>query len=220
MLVCADACESHRNGNRGNGEGIGYQLLCRKEHAKEAVRRFNSFSGKRKPETGAEGAAGGGQAKKKQKKAGPKGVMSAYFCFTADVRERVTQQNPGMQVFELSKVMGEEWRALGEDKRKKYADLSAEDRARFRAETAAWAKEHPDPVEPSAQKRKPPQKRKAPPMRKVPKRGRAPKRRKAAVAAAAAATASLWADSDVDSDSGDSDVDSDDDVSDDNWWAD
>jgi hypothetical protein len=70
MLVCADACESHRNGNRGNGEGVGYQLLCRKEHAKEAVRRFNSFSGKRKPETGAEGAAGAVRPGRSRRKRG------------------------------------------------------------------------------------------------------------------------------------------------------
>jgi len=65
-----------------------------------------SGDGKRKPETGAEGAAGG--AKKKQKRVGPKGATSAYFYFTADVRERVTQENPDMQVFELAKVMGAE----------------------------------------------------------------------------------------------------------------
>ena len=43
-----------------------------------------SGDGKRKPETGAEGAAGG--AKKKQKRVGPKGAASAYFYFTVDVR--------------------------------------------------------------------------------------------------------------------------------------
>ena len=44
----------------------------------------------------------------------------------------------GLQVPELGKIVGEEWRALSEKKKEKYVAMSAKDKARYDKEMAKY----------------------------------------------------------------------------------
>lgn len=48
----------------------------------------------------------------------PKQSRNGYQIFMADVRKKVTEENPDASMFDISKILGQEWRALDEEKRK------------------------------------------------------------------------------------------------------
>lgn len=64
-----------------------------------------------------------GSAKKKgDKEDKPKRRPGAYFLFLSEHRERVTRENPGLKVTEISKKVGELWRALSDAKKQQYKE--------------------------------------------------------------------------------------------------
>lgn len=133
-------------------------------------------------------AQGNRGRKKKQKTAGPKRATSAYFFFTADMRERVKQENPDLKITEMAKVMGAKWKQMSDADKQKYVDMAEKDKERYAAEKVTWDRDHPDQAKPSPKKR-------------------APKKKAAAAAAAVADESDDDSDDDVSVD-GDSDDDS------------
>ena len=130
--------------------------------------------------------AGAKKAKKaaKAKKGGPKRATTAYFFFTADMREKTKEENPDAKVTEMAKIMGAQWKELTGEGKQKYVDLAEKDKARYAAEKAEWDIAHPEDAKP-----------KPSPKKRAPKKEQAKKKVEAAAAA------------------DDSDDDSDDDVS-------
>ena len=136
--------------------------------------------------------AGTKKAKKEAKKAngGPKRGTTAYFFFTADIREKTKAENPEAKITDMAKIMGAKWKELTGEHKQKYVDLAEKDKQRYATEKAAWDIAHPEEA-----KAKP-----------APKK-RAPKKETATAAAAAAAESDDDSDDDVSVD-GDSDDDS------------
>merc|ERR1712232_1046638 len=66
--------------------------------------------------------------------AAPKRPSGAYVFFTNDMRPKVLQEYPGIKFVELGKVLGERWRSLTPEQKKRYEDLAAEDKVRFHLE--------------------------------------------------------------------------------------
>lgn len=66
--------------------------------------------------------------------AAPKRASGAYVFFTNDMRPKVLQEFPGIKFVELGKVLGERWRALTPQQKKRYEDMAAEDKVRFQME--------------------------------------------------------------------------------------
>merc|ERR1712232_1418707 len=66
--------------------------------------------------------------------AAPKRASGAYVFFTNEMRPKVLQEYPGIKFVELGKVLGERWRALTPQQKKRYEDLAAEDKVRFQLE--------------------------------------------------------------------------------------
>lgn len=64
----------------------------------------------------------------------PKRASGAYVFFTNDMRPKVLQEFPGIKFVELGKVLGERWRALTPEEKKRYEDMAAEDKVRFQIE--------------------------------------------------------------------------------------
>jgi HMG (high mobility group) box len=64
----------------------------------------------------------------------PKRASGAYVFFTNDMRPKVLQEYPGIKFVELGKVLGERWRALSTDEKKRYDDMASEDKVRFQME--------------------------------------------------------------------------------------
>mmetsp|Transcript_40173 Transcript_40173/g.97034 ORF Transcript_40173/g.97034 Transcript_40173/m.97034 type:complete len:395 (+) Transcript_40173:305-1489(+) len=77
--------------------------------------------------------------RKKQKRppkdpSAPKRASGAYVFFTNDMRPQVMREYPGIKFVELGKVLGERWRALTQEQKKRYEGMAAQDKQRFQAE--------------------------------------------------------------------------------------
>lgn len=84
--------------------------------------------------------------------AAPKRASGAYVFFTNEMRPKVLQEYPGIKFVELGKVLGERWRALTPEEKKRYEEIAAEDKVRFQLEmqqyTANQAAAAPPPPAP------------------------------------------------------------------------
>jgi len=66
--------------------------------------------------------------------AAPKRASGAYVFFTNEMRPRVLKEYPGIRFVELGKVMGERWRALPPEEKRRFEDMASEDKVRFQME--------------------------------------------------------------------------------------
>jgi hypothetical protein len=64
----------------------------------------------------------------------PKRASGAYVFFTNEMRPKVLQEFPGIKFVELGRVLGERWRDLTPEQKKRYEDLAAGDKLRFQME--------------------------------------------------------------------------------------
>jgi high mobility group protein B2 len=61
----------------------------------------------------------------------PKRASGAYVFFTNEMRPQVLKEYPGIRFVELGRVLGERWRALTPEQKKKFEIIAAEDKVRF-----------------------------------------------------------------------------------------
>ena len=66
--------------------------------------------------------------------AAPKRASGAYVFFTNEMRPKVMSEYPGIKFVELGKVLGERWRALDPDEKKRFEDQANDDKVRFQME--------------------------------------------------------------------------------------
>mmetsp|Transcript_5205 Transcript_5205/g.7345 ORF Transcript_5205/g.7345 Transcript_5205/m.7345 type:complete len:334 (+) Transcript_5205:168-1169(+) len=66
--------------------------------------------------------------------AAPKRASGAYVFFTNEMRPQVMKEFPGIKFVEMGRILGERWRALTPDAKKRYEDMAAEDKVRFQME--------------------------------------------------------------------------------------
>jgi hypothetical protein len=78
--------------------------------------------------------------KSRKDKNAPKGARNAYIFFGLDVRKRRQGRYPEKDAKEITKMIGEEWRGLTPNKKKKYEDQAEEDRKRWKREMKAYDK--------------------------------------------------------------------------------
>jgi high mobility group protein B2 len=80
----------------------------------------------------------------------PKRASGAYVFFTNEMRPKVLTEYPGIKFVELGKVLGERWRALTPEEKKRYEDMASDDKVRFQMEmqqyTAAQTVSTPPPT--------------------------------------------------------------------------
>jgi hypothetical protein len=50
------------------------------------------------------------------------GRASAYFIFDRDIRKQINSENPGLQLGDVSRIIGQRWRELTLDEREKYGN--------------------------------------------------------------------------------------------------
>ena len=80
--------------------------------------------------------------------AAPKRASGAYVFFTNEMRPKVCAEYPGIKFVDLGKVLGERWRALTPDEKKRYEDMAAEDKIRFQMEMQQYTASQQAPVPP------------------------------------------------------------------------
>jgi len=68
----------------------------------------------------------------------PKKPKSAYLYFGEATRAELTSSNPGIRIEALSKLIGEEWRKLGEEQKAPYVQQAEADQERYRVEMADY----------------------------------------------------------------------------------
>jgi hypothetical protein len=87
--------------------------------------------------------------------AAPKRASGAYVFLTNEMRPKVLLEFPGIKFVELGKVLGERWRALTPDEKKRFEAMAAADKVRFQVEmqqyTANQAAAAPPPPPPQEQ---------------------------------------------------------------------
>ena len=154
LVPCAK-CGEHINKNFAS------MHECKKSKAPSAISFFGAAATKSKA---AELAAAAGDAemtdatstkrkdheatddapKKKKKKVKedgqPKGALSAYFFFTASVRDEVTRANPDKKVTELATVFGDMWKKLSDEEKAPFVAEADADKARYSAEMEEFNK--------------------------------------------------------------------------------
>ena len=64
---------------------------------------------------------------------------SAFLFFCQDKRPAIKAKNPGYTIGNVAKVLGKDWKALGEDDRKPYEEKAGKDRARYEREKRDYA---------------------------------------------------------------------------------
>ena len=69
----------------------------------------------------------------------PKGALSAYMLFQRDARAALLAARPGLGFGAVGKELGLQWRALDDEEKARYESLAEADRARAKAEAAAYA---------------------------------------------------------------------------------
>ena len=68
----------------------------------------------------------------------PKRARGSYVFFTKDERPKILKDDPEIKFIDLGHAMGERWRALSAEEKKKYEDLALEDKKRFAEEQEAY----------------------------------------------------------------------------------
>lgn len=81
--------------------------------------------------------------------AAPKRASGAYVFFTNEMRPKVLAEYPGIKFVDLGKVLGERWRALTADEKKRYENMAAEDKIRFQMEMQQYTANRQGPPAPA-----------------------------------------------------------------------
>jgi high mobility group protein B2 len=82
--------------------------------------------------------------------AAPKRASGAYVFFTNEMRPKVLQEFPGIKFVDLGKVLGERWRALTPEEKKRFEEVATEDKIRFQMEMQQYTANQQAVAPPSA----------------------------------------------------------------------
>eukprot|EP01087_Luapelamoeba_hula_P021760 TRINITY_DN766_c0_g1_i4.p1 TRINITY_DN766_c0_g1~~TRINITY_DN766_c0_g1_i4.p1 ORF type:complete len:203 (-),score=91.98 TRINITY_DN766_c0_g1_i4:335-943(-) len=75
--------------------------------------------------------AGRGKGKKKKDPNKPVRAKTPYLVFVQENRAKYKLENPGLQFGDLSRLVGQKWKELGEEDKKPYIDSAQRDKHRF-----------------------------------------------------------------------------------------
>ena len=77
-------------------------------------------------------------SKKRKDPDAPKRAVGAYVWFTMEERPKIQNEFKGIKFAEMGKLLGERWRGLTPDERKKYDMMASKDRVRLQTELKAY----------------------------------------------------------------------------------
>ncbi|XP_060660554.1 SWI/SNF-related matrix-associated actin-dependent regulator of chromatin subfamily E member 1-related [Drosophila nasuta] len=76
----------------------------------------------------------------------PKMPLNSYVRFMNDRREQLRREHPNRTALEHTKMIGEEWHQLTEDRRAPYMEAAAKDKALYQEQMHKFLTEHPEIV--------------------------------------------------------------------------
>ncbi|KAJ3167292.1 FACT complex subunit [Geranomyces variabilis] len=75
---------------------------------------------------------------KKEKKDGPKRGQTSFLYFSKDKRSEILTEFPGLALPEVSKKLGEAWKAVSPEEKAKYEEMARVDKERYEKEKEDW----------------------------------------------------------------------------------
>mmetsp|Transcript_44976 Transcript_44976/g.141584 ORF Transcript_44976/g.141584 Transcript_44976/m.141584 type:complete len:278 (-) Transcript_44976:164-997(-) len=76
----------------------------------------------------------------------PKRALSAYMLYANEVRADIVKKNPEMKMTEISKVIGDKWKVLSADGKKKFENEAAKLKSEYEKEKAEYEAKVPEEV--------------------------------------------------------------------------
>lgn len=86
------------------------------------------------------------EVKEEKKNDPPTKPKTAYFIFSGEHREEVKAENPSLSLTDISKVLGEKWKALTDDEKAEYTKKAEKEKEEYNRKLSEWEAEHPDIV--------------------------------------------------------------------------
>ncbi|GMM49143.1 high-mobility group nucleosome-binding protein [Starmerella bacillaris] len=99
-----------------------------------------------------------GATRRKKDPDAPKRPITAYMFYAQNERKNVNRDKPDAKFGEVGKIIGERWRQLDAEGKKKYEDMAVEDKKRYDKQKAEYTQSKTGKVEkkeedaPSAEK--------------------------------------------------------------------
>lgn len=66
--------------------------------------------------------------------AAPKRARGSFVFFTFEMRPKIIEETPDVEFVQMGTILGERWRNLAPEEKKKYEDMAAQDKIRFQVE--------------------------------------------------------------------------------------
>ncbi|KAL4462729.1 hypothetical protein ABPG74_000559 [Tetrahymena malaccensis] len=85
------------------------------------------------------------KSKDDSKPAPPKRPLSAFFLFKQHNYDQVKKENPNAKITELTSMIAEKWKSVGEKEKKKYETLQSEAKAKYEKDMQAYEKKYGKP---------------------------------------------------------------------------
>ncbi|KAJ5067060.1 high mobility group protein dsp1 [Anaeramoeba ignava] len=83
----------------------------------------------------------------------PKKPKTAYLIFAATKRPQIMENNKGIKVGEISKIIGSMWKELTEDQKKVFVDQAEKEKADYEKNLEEYQKNHPETNDSSGDER-------------------------------------------------------------------
>jgi len=114
------------------------------DKAEEDKQRYKKEMEGYTPPEGLEASSPKKGGKKKKDKDAPKGASSAYMHFAKAKRAQIKEENPEATFGGLGKLIGEAWKEVTDEEKKKYEDMATADKERYGKEMGAYKKKKKD----------------------------------------------------------------------------
>jgi len=85
-------------------------------------------------------AAGGSSKKATKDPNAPKRPLSAFFLFSQDERPEIKKKSPSMSVGDISKEIGNKWKKVSDDTKKRYEQKAAVEKQKYEQRLAEYKK--------------------------------------------------------------------------------
>mmetsp|Transcript_1696 Transcript_1696/g.3944 ORF Transcript_1696/g.3944 Transcript_1696/m.3944 type:complete len:323 (+) Transcript_1696:55-1023(+) len=117
LKYCFSVLDLKKGGDKESNAADLLEFLKSPNVESTAKSKTLSLSTKRKRKSQAKG-------KSKKSKTGAKRPLSGYMLYIQSIRKEVTKENPGLKMVEITKILGEKWRALSPGQQQKWKDKS------------------------------------------------------------------------------------------------
>ena len=77
----------------------------------------------------------------------PKVPSTAWFLFSADERLKVKAEDPGLSFGDIAKLIGQRWKEVDSEDKKRYAKMAEEGKKKYDIDMAAYKKGNYNPVQ-------------------------------------------------------------------------